>query len=184
MSGSFRFLIRDGLESDISACLDLDSSYETDYVWQMHIQRDPSQSNVVFKTERLPRVMEVTYEVSRQRLRLALPKEQCFVVAVGRDEPETLGYLVMSYNAMTQSAWVYDLVVSRLFRRRRIGTRLLNIARQWASEHDAWQLTVETQTKNYPAIQFCQSSGLAFCGFSEQYFLNQDIAVFFGQTLR
>lgn len=184
MSGSFPFLIRDGLESDIAACLDLDGSYETDYVWQMHIQRDPSQTNVVFKTERLPRVMEVVYESSRHRLRQALNKTQCFVVAVGRDEPETLGYLVMGHNAMTQSAWIHDLVVARPFRRRRIGTRLLNIARQWASEHKAWQLVVETQTKNYPAIEFCQISGLAFCGFSDQYYRNQDIAVFFGQTLR
>jgi GNAT superfamily N-acetyltransferase len=184
MSGSFRFLIRDGLERDIPACLELDSSYETDYVWQMVIQRDPGQSTVVFKTERLPRVMEVTYVASRHRLRLALPKEQCFLVAVGQDEPEVLGYLVMRYNAMTANAWVHDIVVSRPFRRRRIGARLLNIARQWASEHDAWQLTVETQTKNYPAILFCQSAGLSFCGFNDQYFPNQDIAVFFGQTLR
>jgi GNAT superfamily N-acetyltransferase len=184
MSGSFRFLIRDGLERDIAACLDLDTTYETAYVWQMSIQQDPGQSTVVFKTERLPRAMDVTYAVSGHRLRLALPKEQCFLVAIGRDEPEILGYLVMGYNAMMARAWVHDIVVSRPFRRRRIGTRLLNIARQWASEHDAWQLTVETQTKNYPAIQFCQSAGLGFCGFSDQYFQNQDIAVFFGQTLR
>jgi ribosomal protein S18 acetylase RimI-like enzyme len=194
MSDTFRFLIRDGLENDIAACLNLDGSYSTDYVWQMTFQDDLQNYTATFKTERLPRAMEVDYALSKRRLQLALPESQCFLVASGRAadeaeseilaEPETLGFLVMSYDPMHEIARVQDLVVSRIFRRRRIGTRLLRIARQWAKEQNARQFTIETQTKNYPAILFCQNSGLTFCGFNDQYFPNQDIAVFFGQALR
>ena len=188
MSDTFRFLIRDGVESDIAACLNLDGSYSTDYVWQMTFQDDLQNYTATFKTERLPRAMEVDYAPSKRRLQLALPESQCFLVASGRAAdaapPETLGFLVMSYDPMHQMARVQDLVVSRPFRRRRIGTRLLRIARQWAKEQDARQFLVEAQTKNYPAILFCQNSGLTFCGFNDQYFSNQDIAVFFGQSLR
>ena len=37
--------------------------------------------------------------------------------------------------------------------------------------------------KNYPAIRFCQSRGLAFCGYSDRYWPNYDIALFFGESL-
>ena len=185
MSNGFRFLIRDGLESDVAACLALDSTYETEYVWQMSVLQDGDRWGVIFQTERLPRLLEATHVMQEQRLRLALPDQQCFLVAVGRGEIETvLGCLVMRHDPSRQIAWVQDVVVAPPFRRRRIGTRLLNVARQWAVEHHAGRLMVETHTRNYPAILFCQSFGLAFCGFNDQYFANQDIAIFFGQTLR
>ena len=184
MTKLFNFLIRDGLESDITACLELDITYETNHVWQMSVHHEVDQHSIIFKTARLPRMMSVDPPKSQRRLRLALPSKQCFLVAVGRDEPEMLGYLVMQQDPAHQIAQIRDIAVSRPFRQRRIGTRLVHVARQWALEHDLTQLTVELPTKNYPAILFCQNLGLTFCGFNDQYFQNQDIAVFFGQSLR
>ena len=46
------------------------------------------------------------------------------------------------------------------------------------------RLIVETQTKNYPAIQFLLKRGLVFCGYNDLFYPNQDIAIFFGQNLR
>jgi hypothetical protein len=37
------------------------------------------------------------------------------------------------------------------------------------------------QTKNYPAIQFARAQGFVFCGFNDHYYMNQDIALFFGR---
>jgi hypothetical protein len=39
------------------------------------------------------------------------------------------------------------------------------------------------QTKNYPAISFCQKHGMTFCGFNDRHFANQDIALFFALAL-
>ena len=42
----------------------------------------------------------------------------------------------------------------------------------------------ETQTKNYPAICFYRKHRFVFCGFNDRYYTNQDIALFFAQSLR
>jgi GNAT superfamily N-acetyltransferase len=104
-------------------------------------------------------------------------------VAVGRDQPEVLGYLTMRTDYAYRLARVLDVVVARSYRNQRIATRLLNIARKWARERDLTQMTMEIQTKNYPGILFCQQRGFTFCGFNDRLFPNQDIAVFFSQSV-
>jgi GNAT superfamily N-acetyltransferase len=184
MSTTFSFLIRDGVESDISGCLGLDHTYESEFVWQMTIREESGQWEVRFRPDHLPRKIQTTYPFDERRLRLSIPPEQCFLVAVARDQPEVLGYLAMLTDPTYHVARVMDLVVARPYRQRRIATRLLNIGRQWARERDLSQMTVEIQTKNYPGIVFCQQHGFGFCGFNDRLFPNQDIAVFFSQPLR
>lgn len=184
MSTTLPFVIRDGLERDISACMALDHDYETEYVWQMNLRDEVGQWQISFKTEHLPRTMSVTYPASERRLRLCLPESECFLVAVERDSGEIIAYLTMRSQPSHHLASLQDIVVSRPFRRSGIGTRLLKVARKWAFEHELTRLTIETQTKNYPAILFCQGAGFTFCGFNDHYFENQDIAVFFSQSLR
>ncbi len=183
-STTLSFIIRDGLSDDLPLCLALDHSYVTEYVWQVSVLEDTGRFQVAFKTERLPRVMEAEVPTSRERLQYALDANECFLVAVNRNQPEVLGYLVMRSDPAHMMAQVLDLAVSRAYRRRYIGSRLLNAARQWAREQNLARLTVEIATKNYPAIAFCQHAGLVFCGFNDHYFPNGDIAVFFSQSLR
>lgn len=177
-------MIRDGLEPDIAACLKLDHTYETDYVWQMTVHQDVRHWQITFRTERLPRTLELAPTPDPRRLKLALPVEQCFLIAVNRDTQEILGYLTMRNDAVRQVALIQDLMISRRFRRQKIATRLISVAHQWAREHKLLQFTVETHTKNYPAIQFCQELGFTFCGFNDHYLPDQDIAVFFSQVIR
>lgn len=181
---TFNFVIRDALAADVDACLALNHSYETDYVWQMSLLPETENWQVIFRKERLPRTNKIEFPSDELRLRLALPPEICYLVAVGKDEATMLGYLTMRLQVVHQIALIQDIVVSQQFQRCGIGTRLLAVARRWAREHEAQQLLVETQTKNYPAIEFLQAQGLRFCGFNDQYFRNHDIAVFFGQSLR
>ena len=178
------FVIRDGLESDIPACLMLDHTYDTDYVWQMRIQQEPRSHQIAFNTERLPRAMEVTYPADARRLQLSTAPEHCFLVAANREQTEVLGYLSMRSEPIYRIGYIHDLIVSRAYRHNRIGTRLLNVARGWAREHDLTQIIIELQTKNYPGINFCERAGLAFCGFNDHYFPTGDIAVYFTEILR
>ena len=184
MSTTLSFLIRDGLESDIDACLGLDHDNETEHVWQMNLFEEIGQWQVTFRTERLPRPMTVRYPADERRLRLALAEGHCFLVAVDRGSDAVIGYLTLRKETPHRIALIQDLIVSRPYRGRHIGTRLLNVARGWAREHDLIRMTVETQTKNYPGIAFCQQAGFGFCGFDDRYFQNEDIAVFFSQSLR
>ena len=183
MTTSLSFLIRDGLESDIPACLQLDHHYETDLVWQMTVDEKPGHWQIGFLNQHLPRTLESEYNPNERRLRLALPAEQCFLVAVTRETNEPLGYLTMRTDPIYSIARIHDLVVSLPYRRQRIGTRLLTIARKWAKEHALDNLMMEAATQNFPGIVFAQQSGFTFCGYNDHYFANQDIAVFFSQSL-
>jgi ribosomal protein S18 acetylase RimI-like enzyme len=90
----------------------------------------------------------------------------------------------MRIDSGRSNGWITDLGVGRQWRREKLGSRLLQAAYDHAQAHDLHQLTVETQTKNYPGICFCQKNGLTFCGFNDRYYPNHDIALFFGQTVR
>ncbi len=184
MSATVNFVIRDGLAGDIAECLLLDHTYETDTVWQMQVN-DEGGLNISFKDQRLPRELVTEYSSSEARLRGALVPDQCFLVATTRDsDPERIGYLAMRSDPHYGYGLVQDVVVSRPYRRHRIATRMLKIAAQWAKEQHLSSLMIETQTKNYPGIRFCEASGFAFCGFNDRYFANRDIAVFFSQPIR
>lgn len=178
-------LVRDAVASDIDACIALDHGYTTEHVWQMTIMPEQNGFAVRFRKERLPRPIEATYEANKQRLQAALPSDTCYLILQQKTEPHAvIGYLTMQHDLINNVAVVQDVVVDTAYRRLKLGSRLLSIARRWALEHEAEQLIVETQTKNYPSIAFCQRQGLTFCGFNDQYYRNQDIAIFFGQALR
>jgi GNAT superfamily N-acetyltransferase len=81
-------------------------------------------------------------------------------------------------------AWIGDLVVDQPDRRRGIGTVLLQAAARWGRDRNLVRLVTAVQTKNHPATQFYQSRGLTFCGYTDHYWPSQDIALFFGESLR
>jgi ribosomal protein S18 acetylase RimI-like enzyme len=174
--------IRDATEDDASLCLQLDLSYETDYVWQMDMRDDSGALVVSFRTVRLPRPMRVLYPRDAAMLALAFEKRDCFLVV--ETAGVVRGYLTMHIDAASGNAWVTDLAVGRAWRRRQLASALLQEAYLRARELKAARFIVETQTKNFPAILFCQKHGLTFCGFNDHYYPNHDIALFFGQAVR
>lgn len=184
MSSTLSLLIRDGQESDILPCLELDHSYDTEYVWQMRSHQDSDQQQVTFVKERLPRQVTFHYPADESRIRAVLPASHGYVVSVDREHQDILGYMTLQSAPIYSIAHIHDLVVTRPYRHRRIGARLLNVARQWAREHNLSVLTIGLQTRNYPGIAFCQQAGLVFSGYSDHYYPNQDIAIFFSQSLR
>lgn len=177
MTSARSLLIRDGVATDIPACLALDHSYETEYVWQINIHGDNQQRNITLRRERLPRDMNVTHSITEHRLRYGLSADHAFLVAAVDDEP--YAYLVMTHDPLDQTAHIRDVVVDKPYRRAGIGSRLVKVAERWAREHGVKRIFAETQTKNYPAIQLYLRGGYTFCGFNDQYFDNQDIAIFF-----
>jgi ribosomal protein S18 acetylase RimI-like enzyme len=178
------FLIRDGIESDVEACLNLDHRYQTDFVWQMTLSEQVGGWNVAFRKDRLPRTIEVEYPRNPHHLKLVLDKEHCFLVAVARESNQVLGYLTMWNDQMHDLGHIQNIVVDFPFQRHRIGHRLHAVARKWAEEQGLPRLMAEVRTQNYPGIAFCQQMGMHFCGFNDHYLRDQDIAVFFTQSVR
>jgi len=177
-----QFIVRElRSEAELSLCLALDHSYSTDHVWQMDMREEGSDMTIRFRVVRLPRVMAVDYPRDRASLASSWEKRDCFLVAVADDL--VLGYVNMRVDVAHTKGWIQDLVVGRPFRRRRIGSALLEQVARWAKLRHIDHLTLEMQTKNHPGIVFAQAQGFVFCGFNDHYYTNQDIAVFFGKTL-
>ncbi|MEP7288545.1 MAG: GNAT family N-acetyltransferase [Chloroflexota bacterium] len=174
--------IRDAREEDLMACLQLDLSYETDYVWQMDVRDDTGAIAISFRTVRLPRPMRVIYPRDAEALTLTWQRHHGFLVA--ETSGVVRGYLTMRTDTGTSTAWVTDIAIGRAWRQQKLGSALLTEVYNRARDAGLQRLTVETQTKNYPGICFCQKRGLNFCGFNDRYYPNHDIALFFGQNVR
>src|SRR5258708_8355413 len=121
-----------------------------------------------FRTVRLPRAMRVVFPREDQTLAEGLRAPGSLIVA------ETFGvvrgYLLLRLDSGHNSAWVSDMGVGRAWRRQGIGSALLAQAYGYAQVSVVRRLTVETQSKNYPGICFCQKHGLVFSGFNDRYY--------------
>lgn len=174
-----RIVIRDGLESDIQFCLDLQSDYRTEHVWQITEEQLADQIQFSFRRQRLPRPLEATHETDPRQLQMAIRRRHCFVVAQDTRSRQILAFLSMRVDETFKIAYLQDIVVDRAYRRQTLGSHLVNRARTWASERDLRQIMFEIATPNYPCIQFAQDQGFSFCGFNDRHFPSREIAVFF-----
>ena len=177
-------IIRPAEQSDLETCVALDSSFQTDHVWQMEEREEENAILVAFRTARLPRTVYVAYPRDNRSLAEDYAQGHGILIAEKEETGEILGFLSIQFQYWHDTGWIRDLVVDRRYRRQGVGSALLKAAAQWANEHGLNRLIAETQTKNYPAICFYQKHGFAFCGFNDRYYANQDIALFFSLSLR
>jgi ribosomal protein S18 acetylase RimI-like enzyme len=77
-----------------------------------------------------------------------------------------------------------DMIVSPTVRRRGAGSALLSAIQAWAEERGTRRILIETQSKNHPYIRLAQKFGYEFCGYNDQYYPTQDVALFFGRALK
>jgi len=174
--------IRPAEANDLAPCRDLDHSCATSRVWQMDTRRTNGVWRVAFRTVRLPREIQVGYPRQGEDLLAGWRRRDSFIVA--ESDEQIRGYATISLQPEHGMLWVGDLVVDRSCRRSGIGTALLKAVAQWGCKRDMVRLTLEVQTKNHPAIEFCRSSGLTFSGYNDHYWASEDIAVFFTGRLR
>jgi RimJ/RimL family protein N-acetyltransferase len=57
-------------------------------------------------------------------------------------------------------------------------------AQTWALERELKRLILEMQSKNQACIRLAQKFGYEFCGYNDQYYLTQDVALFFGRAIK
>jgi len=177
-----QFVVRELRSQDeLRACSALDHAYQTDYVWQVDVREEADDLTVRFRLVRLPRTAQVCYPRDAAKLLQVWDRRECFLVAVADDV--VLGYVNMHVDELNEKGWLQDVVVGAPFRRRRVGSALVEQAARWAALRGIRTLMLEMHTKNYPAIQFARQLGYAFCGFNDRYYPSKDIAIFFGKNL-
>lgn len=181
-TNSSRVHVRPAVSSDISALTEMDHGFSTDHVWQMGFQGGVKGASIQFQEVRLPRPMRVRYPRDPDRLMDEWTHKMTLLVSeIGE---EVTGYLALENGPAPGTAWVTDLVVDLRYRRQGHGTGLLRAARSWATKREYRSLFLEMQSKNYPAISLARKLGFGFAGYSDQYFPDQDIALFFNLNLK
>ncbi|MBI5034162.1 MAG: GNAT family N-acetyltransferase [Chloroflexi bacterium] len=167
--------------ADLNACLLLDDSFETDYVWQVDERRDAHSISSVFRLTRLPRTMKVTGVISRDGVSEKYRKGSNLWVY---DNGGVCGFIAASVEEWNQSANISHVAVARVQRRKKIGTQLMQTVLEWARLKKLSIVLADAPTKAYPAIAFYQKHGFSFCGFSDRLYPNRDIAMLFALKLR
>lgn len=174
--------IRRTVATDLPTLMAIDHSCQTDYVWQMDIQRGEGQAGAVFREIRLPRSVTVPYPRAIPALSESWNRRTGMLVAV--IEGQAIGYIRASDAILPRTAWITDLVVSPRYRRQGIGMALLLAAQSWAVDRKDNRALFEMPSKDNPAICLARKLGYEFCGYNDQYYDTQDIALFFGRSLR
>lgn len=176
------FEIRPASASDLSRLVVLDHSGLSDYVWQLELRSEPGQVTATFHEVRLPRSIEVQYP--RDPLSLADEWTHRDVILVATQEGMPIGYLCAVADQSSAVAWVTDLVVSPMQRRKGAASALLTAVQTWALERAIRRLVLEMQSKNQAYIRLAQKFGYEFCGYNDQYYQTQDVALFFGRAVK
>lgn len=178
-----QLIFRDGVDTDIPYCLALDSDFQSEHVWQMTVQEVADEVLVSCRKQRLPRQLDSRHVADPQQLELMLRRKYCFVVVQDKSTNHILGYVSMRVDETSQVAYLQDIVIDKPYRRRSLGSRLVHVARVWASEYDLRQILFEIPTTNYPCILFAKALGFSFCGFNDHHFANREIAIFFSLSI-
>ena len=176
------FEIRPASPHDLTRLMAMDHSCLSDYVWQLELRRDAGQITSSFREVRLPRTVTVAYPRDPMALSEQWNKRDGLLVAT--EEALAVGYLGMMEERTSALLRVTDLVVSPDRRRHGVASSLLTAAQAWAMDRGIQRMILEMQSKNHPCIRLAQKFGYEFCGYNDQYYPTQDVALFFGRALK
>ncbi len=176
------FDVRQAVATDIPRLMALDHTSVSDYVWQLELRRETGQVTAAFREVRLPRTVDVKYPRDPSRLGEEWMHRDVLLVALQEDIP--VGYLCAVEERTSAVAWVTDIVVKPEVRQRGAASALLTATQDWALERGVRRLILEMMSKNQACIRLAQKFGYEFCGYNDQYYPTQDVALFFGRALK
>ncbi len=174
--------IRPISKNDLPALASIDARYETSHVWQLERITDETQVTVRLRLARLPRSVRVDYPRPSS---LITPEwmAQAFVLAAYLHE-QPVGFVRTSERITPNTIWITDLVVKESERHQGIATALILAVHDWALHRNIKMISIEMQSKNYPAIQLAHKLGYEFSGYIDHYYSNHDIAIIFSGSVR
>jgi ribosomal protein S18 acetylase RimI-like enzyme len=174
--------VRPTVASDLPRLMGFDHSINSEAVWQLELRREAGQTTAAFREVRLPRSIAVSYP--RNPFLLADDWAKRSMMYTALSGAELAGYISLIERSMDSLVYVTDLVVNVANRRQGIGSALLSAAHDWSAGRGHRRVIFETQSKNLSAIRLAQKFGYEFCGYNDQYYLTQDVTLFFCKMLK
>ena len=160
----------------------IDHYYQTDHVWQMERKLENKKITISFREIRLPRSVLIEYPKTLDSMVDDWDRKSTMFVAFY--EEELCGYLRITENLSTEISWVTDLVVQTNYRRHGVAANLIFNSLKRSADLEKSRITIETTSKNHPAISLFKKLGFDFCGYNDQYYDSNNVALFFGRDLR
>ncbi len=174
--------IRVAVSADIVSLAGMNHTCSSEYVWQLDLDKNTSEFNIVLREVRIPRSVQVQYP--RDHLLLADVWKESALTLVAISEGVPLGYIRFLEQEAAESVWILDLAVATEARRKEVATTLIQSAEDWAVQRRNRQLFIEMSSKNHPAISLAKKMGFSFSGYNDHYYATQDVALFFGKLLK
>ena len=175
-------LVRKAVSPDIELLSKFEHAVKTDCVWQMMQQNDSGKIITTFSETHLPREMRLTYPKSPDTLLERWKNYSVVLAACMQNVP--VGYAALNGSFSNQILWVKDLVVDELWRRKAIATTLIQSVNDWGKPRGYSRIILEMSSKNHPGISLAKKCGFDYSGFSDAYFNNNDIALFFTRFIK
>lgn len=169
-------------QNDIESLTAFEHGYYSEFVWQVSMEVDPRNLQAGLRRTHLPRRVFVAYPRNKEIIFGDLANVEVFLVATMENRP--VGYIKVLAEPGGKVLRVCDLVVSAPMRRQGIASGLLVAVMNLASNRDYLYVLMEMQSRNDPAVALAEKMGLTFCGFRDNYFPNQDMALFFSRFVR
>ena len=119
-------------------------------------------------------VFEVPFEKNLEEEIFDSHKEGSEVYVSEHDGEET-GIIVIQHMEWNNTLLIHDLYIDKRFKRKGIGSALITVAQKRAREMGVRMIVLETQTSNYPAIQFYLKEGFQMIGFNINSYSNEDV---------
>lgn len=159
------------LKKDQSSLPILHYRYKASEYYDLQILRQLESWKIELVLKPLEKILE---KVSEGKLFEAHVEEpRAFVAELNGEQ---IGWIELGYEKWNSRMRVWEFLVREEFRRRNVGTLMMNHAVKLAKEKGARMLVLETQSCDVPAIRFYLNFGFELIGFDAAAYSNEDIA--------
>lgn len=161
--------------------LELDHSFKSHYAYRMRANVESQNASFNFEPIKLPREVHLSY--MRDKSSLLKTWDDASLIYVGMLDDVLVSYVVIDAKTLPMTARVTNLVVMPEVRQNGIGRTMLAAVEDWGARQGLLRVLLEIPMRNYPMVELGLRCGYEICGFMEQYFPNDDPALFYQKRL-
>jgi ribosomal protein S18 acetylase RimI-like enzyme len=144
--------------------------YSTSYYYDVSVFRESGSWRIELTRKALSSTLDKDYHGKLFEDHVEEPR--VFMAVVGNKQ---VGWIELGYDKWNNRMRVWEFLVEEKFRKRGIGTSLMNHAVKIAKEKGARMLVLETQTNNDTALDFYLKFGFELIGLDVAAYSNEDI---------
>jgi ribosomal protein S18 acetylase RimI-like enzyme len=149
---------------------EIGSKYSTSHYYDVSVYRDSGSWRIELTRKAFDNPLNKNYHGKLFEDHIEEPRVFAAVL-----DTKQVGWIELGYDKWNNRMRVWEFLVGEEFRKRGVGTLLMNHAVKIAKEKGARMLVLETQTNNATAIDFYLKLGFELIGFDTAAYSNEDI---------